>query len=142
MKNYPEANFKTGKRDRLEIVAAIIAAAYQPSTFTRLMSQANLSYSLLKEYLTFMIGKGLVAEQDTARGTKKTVFVYQATKKGNKFLELYCENLVLLHGERFLDGNKDLAEAYLLQYCRKNKLILGSKLRQSLDTRIEKASKT
>lgn len=140
MEDYQKFVFRSGKRDRLEIVSAIIAVTQQPSSFTRMMGSANLSYSLLKEYLGFMIGRHLIEKRDMARGTKKRTPVYKATEKGNRFLELYCESLILLHGERFLENNVNLSEAYLLQYCRKNKLTLGSKLHKPLDTKISKVS--
>ncbi len=140
MKRYRGIDFKSGKRDRLEIVSAIIAVAQQPSNFTRLMGQANLSYSLLKEYLIFMTRRGLVREHDVARRSDRKLLVYQATEKGNKFLELYCENLILLHGEHFLEYSDSLADAYLLQYCRKNRLTLGTKMRKSLTKEIKEAS--
>ncbi|HEX9261042.1 MAG TPA: winged helix-turn-helix domain-containing protein [Candidatus Bathyarchaeia archaeon] len=124
----------------MEIVSAIIAVTQQPSSYTRMMGSANLSYSLLKEYLRFMVGRHLIDKRDIAKGAKKKTSVYQATQKGNRFLELYCESLILLHGERFLENNVNLAEAYLLQYCRKNKLTLGLKGHKSLDTKIRKAS--
>ncbi len=132
----PGSAFKSSKRDRLEIVSAIIAIAQQPSTTTRLTCQANLSYSLLKEYLRFMIGRHLVEEREEAKGSKKKM-VYQATEKGNKFLGIYCEGLVLLHGEAFLQKNGNLAGAYLLEYCRKNKVTLRSRLSKPIKTNVE-----
>ena len=137
MEDHRESAFKSSKRDRLEIVSAIIAIAQQPSSTTRLTSQANLSYSLLKEYLKFMIGRHLIAEREIAKDSKKKTIVYQATEKGNRFLGIYCDGLILLHGEGFLQNNSNLAGAYLLQYCRKNKLILGSKSSKSLNAKTE-----
>lgn len=137
MEGRRESAFKSSKRGRLEIVSAIIAIAQQPSSTTRLTSRANLSYSLLKEYLKFMIGRHLIAEREIAKDSKKKTVVYQATEKGNRFLGIYCDGLILLHGEGFLQSNSNLAGAYLLQYCRKNKLILGSKLSKSLNAKTE-----
>ncbi len=136
MQEKPGPAFKSSKRDRLEIVSAIIAIAQQPSTTTRLTCQANLSYSLLKEYLKFMIGRRLVEEREVAKGSKKKM-VYQATEKGNKFLGIYCEGLVLLHGDAFLQNNGNLAGAYLLEYCRKNKVTLRSRLSKPIRTTVE-----
>ncbi len=136
MEDHRKPEFKSSKRDRLEIVSAIIAIAQHPSSTTRLTSQANLSYSLLKEYLKFMIGRHLIEEHETTKDSKKTI-VYQATEKGNRFLGIYCDGLILLHGEDFLQNKSNLAGAYLLQYCRKNKLTLGSRLSKSLNAKIE-----
>ena len=129
--------FISGKRDRLEIVSAIIAITQQPSSISRIIGNANLNYSLLKEYLRFMISKRLIEKREVARGTKKKLTVYRTTEKGNRFLELYCESLILLHGEDFLQKNRDLAEAYLLQYCRKNKLTLSLNLHKSANLKIK-----
>lgn len=137
VEDYRRSDFRSGKRDRLEIVSAIIAITQHPSSLTRMMGYANLNYSSLTEYLRFMLGRHLIEKRDIVRGTKKSAQIYQATEKGNKFLELYCEGLVLLHGEHFFANNNNLAEAYLLQYCRKNKLPLGSKLHKSLDEKVE-----
>ena len=126
----------------MEIVSAIIAITQQPSNFTGMMGHANLSYSRLKEYLRLMIGSCLIEKRELAKGAKKSTLVYQATEKGNRFLELYCGNLMLLHGEHFLENNGNLADAYLLQYCRKNKLTLGSKLQKSVDKKIKTTSET
>jgi predicted transcriptional regulator len=136
VEDHRKPEFKSSKRDRLEIVSAIIAIAQHPSSTTRLTSQANLSYSLLKEYLKFMIGRHLIEEHETTKDSKKTI-VYQATEKGNRFLGIYCDGLILLHGEDFLQNKSNLAGAYLLQYCRKNKLTLGSRLSKSLNAKIE-----
>lgn len=116
-------DIKPSKRDRLEIVSAVIATTQQPSNFNQIAGHANLNYSTLKEYLRFMLGRCLIEKHDAAGRTP----VYQASEKGNKFLELYCEGLIVLHGEGFLDNNSNLAEAYLLQYLRKNKSTTDSK---------------
>lgn len=129
VEDHRKKGFKPGRRDRLEIVSAIIAVTQQPSNLSHVAGRANLNYSTLKEYLRFMIDSRLIEKHDVAR----RIPVYQAMEKGNRFLELYCEGLILLHGERFLDDNSNLAEAYLLQYSRKNKLPSGSK-QESLNT--------
>jgi predicted transcriptional regulator len=136
VEDHRKPEFKSSKRNRLEIVSAIIAIAQHPSSTTHLTSQANLSYSLLKEYLKFMIGRHLIEEHETTKDSKKTL-VYQATEKGNRFLGIYCDGLILLHGEDFLQNKSNLARAYLFQYCRKNKLTLGSRLSKSLNVKIE-----
>ena len=122
--------FRSGKRDRMEIVSAIIAIAQRPTRLTRIMGRANLSYSVLKDYLAFLIGRHLVEKCDAEEMTEIRSPFYQATEKGNMFLELYCEQLILIHGERFLDGKSDLAEAYITQYFRKNRRALVQNYRK------------
>ena len=121
MKGCVEVDFRSAKRDRTEIVSVIIAITHRPTCLTRIMGRANLSYAVLKDYLGFMIGRRLVERLDVGVAGKRCVPFYQATEKGNMFLELYCEQLILLHGEHFLDSNSNLAEAYLIQYGRKNR---------------------
>ena len=131
MRNSQELVSRSGRRDRLEIVTAIIAITQKPSSISHIMGDANLTYPLLTECLGFMISRRLTEKSEIA-GVRKIRSVYQATEKGNRFLELYCELMTFLHGEAFLDNNSDLASAYLLQYCRKKKLTLSSKMREHL----------
>jgi DNA-binding PadR family transcriptional regulator len=77
-----------------------------------------------------MIGRRLIEEREVVKGSRKKK-VYQATDKGNRFLGIYCDGLILLHGEAFLQGDVNLAGAYLLEYCRKNKVTLRSKVSKS-----------
>lgn len=128
MQDYRKDYFRITRRDRFEIMSAIIAVTQQPSSLTRIMTYANLSYSLLRKYLRLMINKHLIEKSETLKGMKKRVTVFQSTEKGNRFLELYCEQLVMLHGKRFLENNNNLAKAYLHQYCMKNRFAPSSRL--------------
>ena len=91
MRDYGKSSFRSCRRDKLEIVSAIISITQQPSSITQLLGDANLGYSQLKEYLRFMLGRPLIEKRDLIRGAERTTQVYQATEKGNRFLELYCE---------------------------------------------------
>ncbi len=122
MRDYGKSSFRSGRRDKLEIVSAIISITQQPSSITQLLGDANLGYSQLKEYLRFMLGRRLIEKRDLIRGAERTTQVYQATEKGNRFLELYCEILILLQGERFLENNSKLSEAYLLSILHKKQI--------------------
>ncbi len=128
MEDYQRNGLRFVRRDRLEIVSAIISVVQKPSSLTHIMYQVNLSHKQLKEYLRFMIGRHLVEECKKVRGVDRKQLSYLATEKGNMFLGLYCEALMLLHGEHLLKGNGCLADAYLRQYCRKNKLVFDRKL--------------
>ncbi len=122
MEDYQKYYFRTVKRDKTEILSAIIALAQEPTVFTRLMYDANLSYSLARRFMRFAIHAGLIIKHCSPKGTERNRIVYQATEKGKRFLELYCEQLILLHGQHFLEINSGLADSYVMQYCRKNKL--------------------
>jgi predicted transcriptional regulator len=69
--DYREYVFRTVRRNRLEIVSAIIALARQPSSFTHITSHANPSYSIAKEDLRFMVDSRLICEHDIAKGGRE-----------------------------------------------------------------------
>ena len=121
MQDYRKDYFRITRRDRFEIISAIIAVTQQPSSLTRIMTNANLSFSLSKEYLRLMINKHLMKKSEMLKGMKKRKTVFQSTEKGNRFLELYCEQLIMLHGKLFLENNENPAKAYLQQYYLKNR---------------------
>ena len=67
-------------RDRLSIVAAILEAANSGPNKTRIMFQANLSFTLLEKYLEVAVTAGFV---QTKSGK------YQLTELGKEFLREY-----------------------------------------------------
>ena len=67
-------------RDRLSIVAAILEAANPGASKTRIMFQANLSFSLLEKYLEVAATAGFV-QIDSGK--------YQLTELGKEFLREY-----------------------------------------------------
>jgi len=74
--------FVLGKnRDRLSIVAAILEAANSGASKTRIMFQANLSFSLLEKYLEVAINAGFV-QTNSSR-------YYQLSELGKEFLSEY-----------------------------------------------------
>jgi predicted transcriptional regulator len=68
------------KRRRVEIVAAILNSAVDGVKKTRIMQNANLSYSLLEKYLGETIGLGFLQFDNES---------YATTEKGREFLEVY-----------------------------------------------------
>jgi predicted transcriptional regulator len=67
-------------RDRLSIVAAILEAANSGASKTRIMFDANLSFSLLEKYLAVSLSSGLVHVEG---------YKYQLTESGRDFLRQY-----------------------------------------------------
>ena len=67
-------------RDRVSIVAAILEAAHAGSSKTRIMFNANLSFSLLEKYLGVAVGAGFVG----VVGSR-----YGLTERGHEFLRQY-----------------------------------------------------
>ena len=73
-----------GKRDRLEIMAAILDLCSKPRTKTRVMYGTNLSWKMLQQYLSHMQTQGLL---ETHNDSTK----YITTDRGHDFLEKWKE---------------------------------------------------
>ena len=71
-------------RSRTEIVAMILQAASAGATKTKIMYKAYLSYTQVKEYLTFLQDNELVKYEQGEQH-------YKITQKGVKFLHSYDE---------------------------------------------------
>jgi predicted transcriptional regulator len=82
------------RRDRLFIIAEILETAKDSALKTQIMYRANLSFTQLNEYLSFMLKtelleKVLLNERE----------LYKATEKGMNFLQCYRELTELLKTE-------------------------------------------
>ena len=71
-------------RSRTEIVGNILDAANGRATKTKIMYKAFLSYSQLKEYISFLIENNLLEYHDITR-------TFWTTEKGLKFLKTHNE---------------------------------------------------
>jgi len=70
-------------RNNLEIIALILEIARgRKATQIRIMYKAYLSYVQLKEYLSQLLGNGLITYQEGER-------TYSTTEKGLHFLRIY-----------------------------------------------------
>ena len=90
MKSEPLENTRK-RRDRLYIIAEILAIAKDGSLKTQIMYRANLSFAQLNEYLNFLLKMELLK-----RNTKDRKIFYKTTAKGVKYLENYEEISSLL----------------------------------------------
>ena len=79
------------RRDRLHIMAEIIEATKESQLKTRIMYNANLSFSQVNEYLSFLTEKGFLRVH-VENGKK----LYEATAKGKQYIENYREMSNLL----------------------------------------------
>jgi predicted transcriptional regulator len=79
------------RRDQLSIIATILDSTRSGSLKTKIMHNANLSFSQLNDYLTFMIDNGLI-RQTTVKGRES----YIATVKGILFAQMYRELLSMI----------------------------------------------
>lgn len=73
-----------GKRDRLEIIAAILDLCLKPRSKTRVMYGTNLSWKMLQQYLSHIESQGLLEFNN--KSTK-----YVTTSRGRSFLEKWKE---------------------------------------------------
>ena len=111
------AVLNSGRRDKVEIMSAIIVMTEKPSILTHIMHHVNLSYPSLKKYIQLLISLRLIEKRELPMDAEKNSYVYQATERGLDFLKVYCELLRLMHGDNFLANGNNLAVA-CLQYCR------------------------
>ena len=71
-------------RSRTEIVAMILDSVTAGATKTKIMYKAFLSYTQLKEYLSYMAENDLIIYEE---GTQ----LYRITDKGRKYMYAYAE---------------------------------------------------
>jgi predicted transcriptional regulator len=71
-------------RSRTDIIVAILETAMGGSSKTKIMYDAYVSYSQLKDYLSMLIAKGLLEPIEEEN-------LYKTTRKGMKFTRL-CHN--------------------------------------------------
>ena len=90
------------RRDRLYIIAAILAIARNGSIKTHIMYRANLSFAQLNEYLNFLLKEGLL---DTDTKNKRTA--YKTTRKGVNYLGHYEEISKVLGREAPTNGSEE-----------------------------------
>ncbi len=82
-------NYIMKYRSRTEIAATILESVRGGTTKTKIMYKAYLSYTQIKEYLKFLLDKGLMEYEPGSS-------IYRITEKGIQFLRAYEEitNLV------------------------------------------------
>lgn len=82
----PELKTRFKNRNRLGIVANILTIARNGALKTHLMYKANLSYTMLRDYLKFLRENELLSE---SYYPEQRVTLYKTTDKGVRFLESY-----------------------------------------------------
>jgi predicted transcriptional regulator len=97
------SNPSTKRRDKLYIIAEILEISKEGSLKTQIMYRANLSFTQLNDYLTFMLKinvleKVLVNDKGT----------YKATAKGLDFLQRYNEITELIKSEEESNGKNGI----------------------------------
>ncbi len=69
-------------RNRIDIIAQLLDAASSPSTKTKMMYKAMLSFEQLKEYLVMLTENDLIAYDNPTRR-------FTITNKGYQFMQRY-----------------------------------------------------
>jgi predicted transcriptional regulator len=69
-------------RNRIDIIAQLLDAASNPTTKTKMMYKAMLSYEQLKEYLVMLTENDLIAYDNPSRR-------FTTTNKGYQFVKRY-----------------------------------------------------
>ena len=100
------SNPSSKRRDKLYIVAEILEIAKEGTLKTQVMYRANLSFTQLNEYLSFMLKINLL--EKTQINERE---VYTATDKGLDFLQRYREITELLKKEDEDNGFKNGVKA-------------------------------
>lgn len=82
-------------RSRTDIIAMILRAAVSGATKTRIMYGAYLSYAQVKEYLSFLLEKGLISYEE---GTG----LYRLTENGMKLLRTFegISDMISVNGNK------------------------------------------
>lgn len=92
--NFSNAQPLWDRRDRLNIMAEIMEITKEKQLKTRIMYKANLSFSQVNEYLSFLTEMGFLrASKDD--GQK----FYETTTKGERYIDNYIEMSTLLRPE-------------------------------------------
>lgn len=81
------------KRNHLTIIARILECAIDGAKKTKIMYEANLSYTQLESYLPFLVKLGLMD-----KNVLKNITLYKTTRKGLSFLEKFKELTEILTG--------------------------------------------
>jgi predicted transcriptional regulator len=92
------------RRDRLHIMAEIMEATKESQLKTRIMYRANLSFSQVNEYLSFLTEKRFLRAH-IENGKR----LYETTAKGNQYIENYKQMSNLLRQRQF-DETKSILE--------------------------------
>lgn len=79
------------RRSEIEVLATMLDVARHGTNKTKILYKANLSYTLLKNYLSFLLDRGLME----TNGLEKRP-VYKTTVKGLVFLSLWVKMIPLL----------------------------------------------
>ena len=79
-------NLVNNRRSEIEIIGKILELSSDGAKKTELLYQGNLSFSQLQKYLSFLIEKEILAENEIKNNGNSTK-LYKTTDKGFLFLQ-------------------------------------------------------
>jgi predicted transcriptional regulator len=97
------SNPSAKRRDKLFIIAEILEIAKEGSLKTQIMYRANLSFTQLNDYVSFMLRISLL--EKILENDRET---YKATAKGLDFLQRYRQITELLKTEEDTNGKNGI----------------------------------
>jgi len=83
------------RRSNIDIIADMLKIGENGAGKTRLMYHANLSYTQIQKYLSFLVNQGLVNKVQLS----SPPITYQVTESGHKLLKLITNIQELLETE-------------------------------------------
>ena len=87
----------TGRRSEIEIIAEILKLSEDGVRKTEILYQANLSYKQLSTYLSVLLEKDFIEENEQQNHNGNgTYMIYRRTNKGNELLTKINKILSLL----------------------------------------------
>jgi predicted transcriptional regulator len=98
----------TKRRDQLSIIANIIDKAQEGARKTQIMYAANLSFTQLNEYITFLLDQGLIRQHKV---DKKEIYI--ATVRGVIFAKMYSELLDMIKTQPRLNEKSRLVTEFV-----------------------------
>lgn len=91
--NFGERLFVNNRRSEIEIIGKILSLSQNGARKTKILYQANLSYSTLREYLFFLLEKQLLEEKIIKNNGSRELKVYHTTTYGNELL-MNIQNII------------------------------------------------
>jgi len=98
------------RRDKLYIIAEILEIAKDGVLKTQIMYRANLSFTQLNDYLSFMLEINLLG-----KSRKSGKDIYKSTERGLDFLQRYRQIAELLTNDNKMKNNVKVPPPHLLK---------------------------
>ncbi len=75
------------RRSEIEIIGEILDLSKEGAKKTEILYQSNMSFSQLQHYLSFLLEKNIVEENNIISDNGRSIKIYVTTEKGNNLLE-------------------------------------------------------